>query len=80
MINVGVVMSLILPTDGLWRGAVYSMEPVAVLALGSSSRAASAGNPFFVSAPPTTPYRLWAAIWVVVILGIAVFSFERRDV
>lgn len=80
MINVGVVMSMLLPTDGLWRGAVYSMEPVAVLALGSSSRAASAGNPFFVSAPPTTPYLLWAVIWVVVILGIAVFSFQRRDV
>jgi ABC-type transport system involved in multi-copper enzyme maturation permease subunit len=80
LINVGVVMSLLLPTDGLWRGAVYSMEPVAVLALGNSSRGAAAGNPFFVSAPPTMPYLLWAAIWIVAILGIAVFSFERRDV
>jgi len=32
--NIGTVSRLILPTDGLWRGAVYAMEPDAVLASG----------------------------------------------
>lgn len=77
--DVGTVTSLLLPTDGLWRGAIFNLEPVALLALGSTSRAAS-GNPFFfVSAPPTTPYIIWAVAWVVVVLGLATYSFSRRD-
>ena len=79
MINVGVAMSLLLPTDGLWRGAIYSLEPVAMIVAGSSQRAISAANPFFVTAPPTTPYLVWAVLWVMVILGFAVTSFNRRD-
>src|SRR5438477_6122468 len=30
--NIGTISRLILPTDGLWRGAVYAMEPDAVIA------------------------------------------------
>jgi len=76
--NVGVAMSLLLPTDGLWRGAVYSLEPIAVIGVGSASRAASI-NPFFAAAPPPAPFLVWAAAWVVVVLALAVFSFNRRD-
>ncbi|HEY8885570.1 MAG TPA: ABC transporter permease [Chloroflexota bacterium] len=76
--NVGVAMSLLLPTDGLWRGAVYSLEPIAVIGVGSASRAASI-NPFFAAAPPPAPFLVWAAAWVVVVLSLAVFSFNRRD-
>jgi hypothetical protein len=72
----GTVMSLLLPSDGLWRGAVYNLEPAALIALGN---AAARANPFAVSAPPPTPYIVWAVGWVVVILGLAVLSFRRRD-
>ena len=75
---VGTVMSLLLPTDGLWRGVAFFMEPVALIALASNQRAAAA-NPFFASSPPTTAFILWAVGWVVVVLGMAVFSFDRRD-
>ena len=77
--NVGTVMSLLLPTDGLWRGAIYSLEPVAVLALAGTTRASS-GNPFFfVAGPPPTPYLIWAVLWVVVMLRLTVVSFNQRD-
>jgi ABC-type transport system involved in multi-copper enzyme maturation permease subunit len=77
--DVGTIMSLLLPTDGLWRGAIYNLEPVAVLAMAGSSRASS-GNPFFfVAGPPPTPYLIWAVLWVVVILRLAVVSFNQRD-
>jgi ABC-type transport system involved in multi-copper enzyme maturation permease subunit len=72
----GTVMSLLLPSDGLWRGAVYNLEPAALIALGNATARAS---PFAVSAPPTTPYLMWAVGWVVVILGLAALSFRRRD-
>src|SRR5438445_421104 len=41
--NVGVVSHLLLPSDGLWRGAIYAMEPdtliAAMRALGTAGRA-----------------------------------------
>jgi ABC-type transport system involved in multi-copper enzyme maturation permease subunit len=76
--NVGTVSSLILPTDGLWRGAVYNLEPVALVAVGNASRVAS-GNPFFVAAGPTAPYMIWALAWIAGMLGLAMWSFRRRE-
>ena len=72
----GTVMSLLLPSDGLWRGAVYNLEPAILVAVGGASPRT---NPFSVAAPPPTPYIVWAVGWVVVILGLAALSFRRRD-
>jgi hypothetical protein len=69
-------MSLLLPSDGLWRGAVYNLEPAILVAVGGASPRT---NPFSVAAPPPTPYIVWAVGWVVVILGLAALSFRRRD-
>lgn len=76
--NAGTISSLILPTDGLWRGAIYNLEPVSVIVVGSGIRAAAA-NPFFVSAPPTNAYLLWALGWVLGLLAISIWSFNRRE-
>jgi ABC-type transport system involved in multi-copper enzyme maturation permease subunit len=72
----GTVMSLLLPSDGLWRGAVYNLEPAILVAVGGASPST---NPFSVAAPPPTPYLMWAVGWVVVILGLAALSFRRRN-
>jgi ABC-type transport system involved in multi-copper enzyme maturation permease subunit len=79
LVNVGVVMSLLLPTDALWRGTIYYLEPTALVALGSQASRAMSGNPFFVAAPPASAYIAWAIAWVVLVLGTAVYSFSRRD-
>jgi ABC-type transport system involved in multi-copper enzyme maturation permease subunit len=79
LVNVGVVMSLLLPTDALWRGTVFYMEPTALIALGSQAGREMSGNPFFVNAPPPTAYIAWSVAWVVVVLGLAMYSFNRRD-
>ncbi len=78
MADAGTVLRLLMPVDGLWRGVIYYMEPAALLALGAGAREA-AGNPFFVSAPPNTPYLIWAVAWVVGVLGLTTWSFARRD-
>jgi ABC-type transport system involved in multi-copper enzyme maturation permease subunit len=77
--NVGTVGSLIFPTDGLWRAAIYNLEPVAVLAAGSAASREASGNPFFVTSGPSTAYLLWALGWGAVVLSIAVWSFSRRE-
>lgn len=77
--NIGTLSRLLLPTDGLWRGAVYSLEPEAVLALARAAGPRIAGSPFFALAPPTTAYLAWVGLWLVSILGLALWSFARRD-
>ena len=76
--HVGTISRLILPSDGLWRGAIYALEPAALL---SEARALPrlAGDPFLVDAAPPGAYPLWAACWVLVVLGLAVYSFGRRE-
>ena len=77
--NIGTVSSLILPTDGLWRGAVFNLEPVSILTIESSTRDASI-NPFTVSSGPTTPYVIWSICWIAGVLLLAVWSFSTREV
>jgi len=75
----GTIVSLIVPTDGLWRSALFNLEPAAMVAASNLDRATRA-TPFVVAAPSPTPYLVWAAAWVVVMLSLAVRSFTRRDV
>ena len=77
--NIGTLSRLLLPTDGLWRGAVYSLEPEAVLALARAAGPRIAGSPFFALAPPTTAYLAWVGLWLASILRLALWSFARRD-
>src|SRR5437879_2677048 len=42
--HVGTATKLILPTDGLWRGAVWTLQPSIVIAAQSQLRAAGAGT------------------------------------
>ncbi|MGI8607650.1 MAG: ABC transporter permease [Candidatus Dormibacteria bacterium] len=79
----GYVSKLILPTDAFWRGAVYSLQPAAEIALyrgsGTTGRAATA-NPFFAAAPPTDQFLLWAALWIIGVLSLTVYSLRRREI
>jgi ABC-type transport system involved in multi-copper enzyme maturation permease subunit len=77
--SVSTLTTLLLPTDGLWRGALYHLEPVALLVVGSSGGRRESGNPFFVASPPTNAYLLWSLLWLAVVLSAAVWSFSRRE-
>ena len=77
--NAGTVSQLLLPTDALWRGSVYELEPVLYRdVLGATTE--RAGNPFFVQSPPSTAFLVWSACWVALIVGFAVWRFRRREV
>ncbi|MGH2378228.1 MAG: ABC transporter permease subunit [Candidatus Limnocylindria bacterium] len=77
--RVGTVTKLILPTDGLWRGAVYALEPAAVLAGALPRGPASAANPFYAATAPVPAYLVWCALWLVGVLALAAWSFSRRE-
>src|SRR5918912_1758839 len=66
MLDVGTVVSLLLPSDALWRGASYSLQSPALLAVTGSARG---GIPFFSSVPIATPLVVWAVCYVAVVLA-----------
>jgi len=70
----------LLPSDGLWRGAIYGLEPPAVVlvAVGRGGPAAEA-NPFFATAPPPFEFLVWSLLWIAIVLALAIVSFARRD-
>ncbi len=75
--TVGQVSRYILPTDGLWRGAIYYLEPQSFVTqvMATSDK----GNPFFAQAPPSWAYLLWVAVWFLAVLAAGLFSFQRRE-
>ncbi|HVB76783.1 MAG TPA: ABC transporter permease [Candidatus Nitrosotalea sp.] len=77
--DVGGVSRLLLPTDGLWRGAVWALEPASVLALAHGAGPAAAANPFLVADPPAPAFLAWAGVWIVLVLGLAVLSLRSRE-
>ena len=71
---------LVMPTDVLWRGVVYGLEPPLVVLLSQGRRiAALDANPFFASAPPPAGLVVWAVAWVVLTLLGALLLFRRRE-
>jgi ABC-type transport system involved in multi-copper enzyme maturation permease subunit len=83
IINVANLLKLALPSDGLWRGAIYSLEPMAFIAASQSNTGAGRGMatlPFFAATPPPLSYLAWSVAWIVGVLALAVWSFRRREI
>ncbi|HEX7950209.1 MAG TPA: ABC transporter permease [Candidatus Limnocylindrales bacterium] len=78
--QVAEVSRWVFPSDGLWRGVIYGLEPplVVMLASGNLPRFADA-NPFYASAPPPLPFVVWSIAWIALVLGVSSWWFERRD-
>jgi hypothetical protein len=76
--RVGTVSRMLLPTDGLWRGAMRAFQdPTAVAQFGGP--ALEGGFPFLSTAPLTPTYLAWTGLWVALVLGLAGVAFLRRD-
>jgi ABC-type transport system involved in multi-copper enzyme maturation permease subunit len=78
--NIGTGSRLLIPTDALWHGAIYYLEPPDFLALArAGGRGARAGNPFFADAPLPGFYIAWVVGWLAAIVALANWSFAKRD-
>jgi ABC-type transport system involved in multi-copper enzyme maturation permease subunit len=80
LITTGIVSRLVLPTDGLWRGAVYAMEPATVVATLRTAGPAAAGNPFGATDPPAPAFLAWTFLWFALGVGLTLWSFRRREI
>jgi len=76
---IGIGSRLLIPTDGLWHGAIYYLEPSEFLAAARLAGRARAGNPFFADSPLPWQYLLFVAGWGLAVLGLANWSFAKRD-
>lgn len=74
--TVGALGRVLIPTDGVWHGAIYYLEPSAL----RSGQLVEAGNgPFYALAAPSWPYLLWVVCWFLIVMTASVVSFERRE-
>jgi ABC-type transport system involved in multi-copper enzyme maturation permease subunit len=70
------IISLLIPSGGMWRGAIYNLEPAILVA----ASAQVSVNPITVTSPPTQAYLIWTAAWIVAVLVAAIAAFNRRDI
>ena len=70
-VDIGILTSLLIPSEAMWKLASYLMQPPAIRSLGLS--------PFSLASAPSTTMLVYALIYVVIILLWAVRSFQRRD-
>ncbi|CAN5898724.1 ABC transporter permease [soil metagenome] len=81
LITGGTITRMLLPTDGMWKGAVYSLEPAVLIATARAQGADGIGNfPFFSLSPPSAAYVAWTAAWIVGMLALAINSFRNREI
>ena len=76
--RVGSVSRVLLPTDGLWRGAMHAFQdPSALVQFGGGAEAGA--FPFLSQSALSPAYLVWAAVWVLMVGGLAALAFSRRD-
>jgi hypothetical protein len=70
-VNLGIVSSLIMPSDALWRRAAFNIQPPLLRAAGAS--------PFASTLVPSNAMVVYAALYAALALLLAAILFERRD-
>jgi Cu-processing system permease protein len=71
-VQIGIVTSLVIPTEALWRRAAYEMQTPLASALGMS--------PFGAFSVPSLLMVLYAVFYLVIVFAIAVSTFNHRDI
>jgi Cu-processing system permease protein len=71
-VQIGIITSLIVPTEALWRRAAYEMQTPLSSTLGLS--------PFGAFSVPSLLMVVYAILYLVIVLAIAVSTFQRRDI
>jgi Cu-processing system permease protein len=70
-VNIGIISSLIFPSEVLWRRAAYKMESPIVSALGVS--------PFSSNSIPSPIMVAYALLYAILAIVYAIRKFNRRD-
>ena len=78
MVNLGIIVSLLMPSDILWRAASFYLQPSSLLLL-QNAAATGSGLPFAASTPPAAPMLIWAVLYAAGTLAGAIAVFSQRD-
>ncbi len=70
-INIGILTSLIMPSEALWKRAAHDLQ--------SPLAAATGFSPFTTKIYPSTLMIVYAAFYVVVVCALAIYRFKKRD-
>jgi Cu-processing system permease protein len=70
-VKVGILTSLIIPSESLWRRAAYEMQSPLSGLLGIS--------PFGASSVPSLLMVAYAVVYLLVVLALTVRVFHQRD-
>ncbi len=71
VVDIGIISSLIMPSEALWRLAAYQMQSPLIRDLGMS--------PFSALSVPSPAMVGYAALYIATALGLALVLFQRRD-
>ncbi len=69
--NIGVIASLIMPSEALWQLASYVMQPALLRDMPAT--------PFSVASVPSTAMLAWALVYTLGALLLALRQFSKRD-
>lgn len=70
-VRIGILSSLLMPVEALWRRAAHLMQPTVVNELGMT--------PFATSSVPSSAMVVYAVCYALVALVLAMVSFHQRD-
>jgi ABC-type transport system involved in multi-copper enzyme maturation permease subunit len=70
-VNIGIVVSLFMPSEAMWKRAAYLMQPPFLRELGVS--------PFATASAPSNTMVVYTVIYITVTLLAALLLFQRRD-
>jgi ABC-type transport system involved in multi-copper enzyme maturation permease subunit len=70
-VNIGIVISLLMPAEAMWKLAAYQLQPPVMRLL--------AVHPLAAVNPPSTAMVVYSFVYIGVVLAGALVLFERRD-
>ncbi|MBI9045501.1 MAG: ABC transporter permease subunit [Anaerolineaceae bacterium] len=70
-INIGIITSLILPSEALWRRAAYEMTLPLINIL--------AGGPFISQSVPSDLMLIYSILYILAAFGLSIYGFSKRD-
>jgi Cu-processing system permease protein len=71
LINLGILSSVVMPSESVWRRASYVMQSSVARTLDLS--------PFATRSAPSTTMMLYAIAYLLVALALALYRFQKRD-
>lgn len=72
-VNIGIIVSLLMPSEALWKRAAYLMQPPFLRELGLSS------TPFGAASAPSDAMVVYAILYTAAAFALAIRWFARRD-